>query len=71
MTLRKMVIGILAATAIGAAALPASAQTTAPPNDNFANATVISGPRGIITGSNAGSTGETDEPAGSSTLNTV
>jgi hypothetical protein len=66
---RNLVASVLAATALGAYAQSAAAQS--PPNDNFANATVITGPQGSITGSTVGATGETGEPEGSGLVNSV
>ena len=41
-------------------------QTPAPPNDDFANATVLSGTSAVVTGSNVGATSEPGEPSQSS-----
>lgn len=48
------------ALGLAVAGLPAWAQ---PANDNFADAEVLTGPSGTVTGSNVDATGEVDEPA--------
>ncbi|MDB6057142.1 MAG: Calx-beta domain protein, partial [Verrucomicrobiales bacterium] len=48
---------------IGLVAISASAQSVAPPNDNFANAQPISGPSGSVRGNDVGATAEASEPA--------
>ena len=55
----KAVMGM----ALGLAALTASAQTNPPANDNFANAQVISGASGSVTGTNIGAGPEVGEPS--------